>query len=180
MAMRTLTKRENQILSACVVLLAVYVGYNFVYKSFQEKFDTFEERVEAQKLRLIKNQKLLSKQEILDAQYEQLAQRLRQERSDEQEMTLILSEIESVANQIGMRVTDMKPQRVRKVDFYNQFTINLTTDGQLPAILNFIYLLETKPHHFDILEMRLERSSSGSNQLRSLLTLSRILVPKAQ
>jgi len=177
MAIRTLTKRENQILILCAAVLTIYIGYNFVYKSFQERFNSFEERIEAQKIRLTKNQKMLSRQKVLDAQYEQLSQGLRQSRSDEQEMTLILSEIESVANQIGMRVTDMKPQKVRRVDFYNQFTINLTTDSELSAILNFIYLLETRPHNFDILEMRLERSSSGSSQLRCFLTPSRFLVP---
>lgn len=177
MAMRTLTKRENQILMACVVLLAVYVGYNFVYKYFLEKFNSLEEKIEAQKLHLIKNQKLLSKQKAWEIQYEQLTQALRQQRSDEQEMAMILSEIEAVVNQIGLRVTDMKPQRVRKEDFYNLFTINLTTDGSLPAILNFIYLLETRPHNFDILEMRLERGSPGSTELRGLLTLSRISIP---
>ncbi len=177
MAMKKLTGREQQIFIVAAVLLLVYAGYGVVYRSAKEKFSALDEQIEAKNFRLEKNQRILNKQKNIERVYQQLIQDNRQTRPDEQEMTGILAEIEAVANEIALPISDMKPQKVRKEDFYNKFSVNLTMEGDLTPILHIVYLLENKPHLFDIDEIRLEKSSAGSGKMKCLLTMSRILVP---
>ena len=174
--MRTLTNRENKILVVCLILILGFIGYRGVFKSFQEKDADLDARIQSLELLLKKNLEVLGREEHLNQAYEDFSQGKKQTRSKEQEMTMILSQIESIAKEMNMQVSDMKPQKVKESQFFNQFTVSLALEGELIPILHFIYLLEDQPHNFIIDEMRIERSFGRTAGIRCRLKISRILL----
>ena len=93
-------------------------------------------------------------------------------------MASILSEIESVANEINMGVADMKPKKVKRIDFYNNFSATLTVEGELASIIRFLYVLQNTPHFFTADEVYFERSIMRTTQIKCRLVLSKALIPK--
>ena len=92
-------------------------------------------------------------------------------------MAAILSEIESVANQIKLRIDDMKPQKIKKVGFQNNFPVSLAVDGTLSSIIQFLYTLQNSPHYFDIDELYFEKGAMRTSQVKCRLILSKTLIP---
>ena len=92
-------------------------------------------------------------------------------------MSAILAEIESVAREIDLHITDLKPQKVRKGEFLNNFSVSLSANGRLEEITHFLYILQSSPHLFNIEELAIEKSSAQTQILQTRISLSRILIP---
>ena len=125
-----------------------------------------------------KNLKVIQKAKSYEAKYQSLMENFQQKGSDEQMMSAILSEIESVATDAKIRITDLKPQKVKKMGSYNNFSVSLVLDGQLTPIMDFIYTLQNQPHLFSVEELRLDKKSPNTQDLKGYFVLSRSLIPR--
>ena len=167
-----------RLLIFCLLVLMGYVSYHFVVRPIKEKIIDLENKIAVSEKRLRKNLGLSQQRSHIEANYRQYANLLKQNVSDEQQMAMIVDEIGAVANQIQLRVSDTKPKRVRPVDFYNNFSVSLSIDGELKTILHFLYLLQNSPHLFAIDELYIEKGAMRSAQVRCRLSLSKALIPK--
>ena len=177
MTARGLSKREGGILAVCLTLIVIYGGYNLFYKPLIENFSDSDDKIKVAEKRLHNNLKIIRKEKSVNEEYEKYALNFKQKASDEQAMTSILSEIESMANQVSLRISDMQPKRVRKIDFYNNFSVTLTVEGEMPVIIKFLYTLQNPPHLFKVDEIYLEKSAVKSGEVKCRLILSKVLIP---
>ncbi len=175
--MRPLTKRENVILVICLLAGCAYLVKNFVFTFIDENNTTFEDKVKVGEKRLRNNLRILGKEKAVNAEYNKYLPYFAQKASEEQEMATILAQIESVANALSMRVADMKPNKVRRIDFYNNFSVTLTIEGELPAILHFLHTLQNLPNLFSVNEIYFERSSIRASSIKCRLIVSKALIP---
>ncbi|GEM_PF-1075173 len=174
---RPLSSREGVILAVCLVMGFTYFSYRFVFQAMRDRLEEAQNKITVSQKRLNNDLKILRQEAAVEKEYEKYLEDVRQDATEEQEMASMLSEIESVANTIGLHVSDMKPKRVRRVDFYNQFSAALTIEGELSSILEFLYVLQGAPHSFKVDELYLERGIARSAQIKSRISLSKILIP---
>ena len=177
MAAVHLSQRESNILAVCILMIFGYGGFHFIYKPLTKNTETLESRIKVGEKRLHNQLKAVQKEHPVTLEYKKYASHFEQTASDEQEMASILSEIESVANEVNIHIADMKPRKVRRVDFFNDFSVTLTIEGDLPTVIQFLYVLQNQPHLFNDDEVYLEKSSLRSSQMRCRLVLSKILIP---
>ena len=177
MAARRLTLREQQILAIAFFVAFAYFNVHFIFRPLKEKITALENNIRSTQKRFLKNKRIIKKEEAVESEYAKHALSLKQKASDEQEMASILSEVEAVANQLNMRIADMKPNKVKRVDFYNSFSVNLTIEGELATTTHFLYALQNTPHLFKVDEIYFERSSFRASELRCRLILSKALIP---
>ena len=175
---RPLSVRGIRIFVFCLILLMGYLGYYFVLQPTREKIIDLENKIIVSEKRLRKNLGLSKQKAQIDANYGQYASLLKQNVSDDQQEALINAEIAAVANQVQLRISDIKPKKVRPVDFYNNFSVSLSLDGELKTILHFLYLLQNAPHLFAIDEVYIEKGTLRSAQVKCRLSLSKALIPQ--
>ncbi len=174
---RSLSAREMRIFVFCLTLIVGSAGYHFILRPLKENIVDLENKIIVHEKRLRKNLGLVKQKASIDTNYSQYAALLKQNASQEQQMALIIDEIGAVANQVQLRVSDIKPKKVRPVDFYNNFTVSLSVEGELKTILHFLYILQSSPHLFAIDELYIEKGTMRSVQVRCRLSLSKALVP---
>lgn len=177
MMLRRLSSREKTMALVCLTAVAVYAVYYFVIKPMKEEIDKSEKQIAIAEKRLTKNLSVTRQMKTVDEEYEKYKAPLKQKASDEQEMASILSEIESAAGQLDIRVADMKPKKVKRISFYNQFSVSLTIDGQLETITHFLYILQNSPHFLGVDEIRFEKTTIRSSQVKCSIVLSKSLIP---
>lgn len=177
MLLRALSIREKIILSICALLILSYLGVNFIFEPLKARIDGLNNRIGLAELKLKKSNKIIDYQESVENNYKKYAELIKQKANDEQEMSALLSEIESITKEIKISISDMKPSRVRAVDFYKKFSIELEAEGLLEDLTKFIHTLQSQPHFLKIERMRLERRSMRTNTLKSSILISRIRVP---
>lgn len=176
--MRALTKREKNILIICVVLGGAYFGYNGVYKPVTERLDYLDQKAVVLQKQIKKNREMIKNSEQVEKNYAEIVDRFKQVRSNEQEMSAILSEIEDVARGLEMQIADLKPHRVRSEANFNRFSVSLTLSSEISDIVQFIYELQKEPHFFNVEEVRFDKSNQrGKDSLKTSLVLSRFFIP---
>ncbi len=177
MNQKRLSPREIKIFILTLIVLAVYLGFRFLVEPMKENTASLQSQITLNEKRLQKNLNIIRQKEQVGKEYEKYSSLLKQKSSDEQEMTSILSEIESAANILGLRLADMKPKKTKRVDFYNYFSVSLAVDGNLETITHFLYILQNAPYFLNADEVYFEKSSARTSDIRCRLSLSRVLIP---
>ena len=163
-----------------IVLPVTLVGFILnivIIKPIKNLANDMEVEIENSKQRFQKQLKLIEKSKKLEKESEEYLESFRQTVSDGQAMSSILAEIEATASENGMKVSDVKPKRVKKVDFYNQFSVSLSINGQLKDIARFLYALQNLPHLFNVDEFVLEKNVPSAPVMDCRVVLSRIFIP---
>lgn len=171
------TQREKRITILAATVVFVYVFYLVVYIPIKKKGGALDHKIEQAKIQLNKELKVINRSKIFDKNYRDVLEEFRQKGSDEQIMSGILSEVENVAGIARVRISEKKPKKTKKIDFYNNFSVSLSLEGTLTDILHFLYILQNSPHLFNVDELNLTLSSSQGALLRCRLDLSRNLIP---
>lgn len=174
---RRLSKREEKILAICLMALFVYVSHNVIFKTLKEKEFTLGQKIKVEERCLKKELRLIKRSHFIDQEWDKLSTYFKQKKSDEEEMSFILSQIETIASEMNIRLTDLKPKKVKKVDFYNTFSVSVNIDGTTKQIARFVYNAQSSPHHFDITDLRIEKGSSRKSLIKCYVSLSKVLIP---
>ncbi len=175
--MRKFSQRENLLLILTVFVAVMYGGLRWVYRPLTAQMKQLDQQILLKEQTLLKEKHILRREGAVQKAYRRYEQRMKQRFSDSQEMALILSEIEKIANAVGLRLTETKPQKVKKKDFFHQFTVSLSLEGEMPLISRFLYDLEAAPSSFQIDEITLTRRSIRTSLIRCELVVSRFLIP---
>jgi len=173
---RALSKREKGILAAVIVLLLGALGVRGGYLPLKEYQESLQEQIARAEGQLHRSYRVIQKGKIYEQRYGQWLKQFEKTDSDEKMMSRMIAEIEAVASRLSISLSDMKPQRVRHEDIADVFSVSLILDGQFVMIMEFLHVLQGAPHLFLVDEIRMEKKSFNSSDLRCFLVLNRLLV----
>ena len=97
--------------------------------------------------------------------------------SEDEENTLLLKEIESLANKSSVYLVDIKPGGLKKVGTSEKFMINLNCEAQMEQLVDFMYAIENSPRLLIIEKFQIGRKSGESSIARCTMTVSRMVMP---
>jgi len=177
MGLRPFSNREKMIFILCLLMLGAYAIYYLGYKHMKEEIALQQKRILQSERDLKKYNQILQSESAVQEKLNHYKESFKQQSSDEGEMTKILSDIEAVAQKVSIKIINMEPERIKKQDFYNYFSVNVQGQGSLKKICEFLYALEAKPYLFHIDEMRIEKYSVQAGDLKCQFTISRFLIP---
>ena len=169
--------REKNIFFLFLVVCGIYGVYAGIYRPAVFKGREIESDIAEAQMMLAEQAKVIRRARAMGARFDGDLQAMRQTVSNEEVMSLILSEIEAAAGALKVRVTEMKPQGTQKEDFYNKFSVSLTVDGDLKDILQFIHALQGESHHLIVSQFSLERAFQNTKEMLAKLVVNRILIP---
>jgi len=175
---RRLSPREKKIFVACVIMIFAYFGYHALIRPLKERIAVIDGKIESQQRKITAHLRIIKKAEAMEKTYAEIISRYKQDKSNDQVMTAIFTEVEQAAGELGLRISDLKPQRVKKGDNYNRFSVSLTINSEFIEIMEFLHKLQEEPHSFYVDEARFDKSGKrDSTELKTRLVLSKVLIP---
>ena len=178
MTVRTLTKREKRIFAICVALIIVYGVYNGLIRPSGAMDVSLDQNIALQRRKLNKDTRVIEKAASLEGLYNFYFKRFKQTKTNEQVMSGIVAEVEGVAGRAQLQISNINPQKVRRVELFNRFSVSLTMEGQFTDVMHFLHLLQGEPHLFDVEEARIEKGGGHQTTLvRAQFVLSKIFLP---
>ena len=178
MIMNRLTQRERNIFVVCVTLAAVYIGYNFFYKPLIGNKDVLQNKMEKARKKILDNEKILRNAKKANEVYNQYQTEFKQPESNEQTISVLISNIEKEATQMGLTISDMKPKPVKQDKYFNTFSVTLSLEGSWTEILKLLHALQSKPYLLRVDEMNFDRASQvNTTFVRAYLVLSKVYIP---
>lgn len=178
MAARPLTQREKRILAVCVAMIVMYGAYNGLIGPSRTMDDSLDQTIALEQRKLNKNTRVLQRAAALQGLYDSYQERFKQTKTNEQVMSGIVAEVEGVAGGVQLQISNINPQKAKKEEFYNRFSVSLTIEGPFTDIMHFLHLLQGEPHLFDVDEARIEKGAGHQTTIvRTQLVLSKIFIP---
>ena len=162
------------------VLGGVYLVYTFVVSPIILKFEMLNKTIQIKEIKLRKDLKIIEEKGNIESEYAKHSKELRQRKTDEEEVTSLLSNIESVAQSIPISITDMKPRAIKKIDFHKRLAVDIEIEADMDEVTKFIYNLQNGPNLLKIERLRIKTSSSRRktpSKLKGYLLVTKILIP---
>ena len=172
-----LSEREKNIFVLSLSLMAVFLLYQLAFVPMWSKDKILENKIKVLERKLLKAKKKVQKAKMFKDGTASLLLPFKQKGSNEEVMSSILSAVEEAAGKGDVVLADVKPQKVRKEEFGNLFSVDLSVEGELSEVVRFIHQLQNPPNDFQIEEFNMNIRSSRSKVIKTRLMISRILIP---
>lgn len=173
--MRELNSREKIIALVTVSVIAIFVVNKLIITPLRDKADEFDTKLTKTEVSLKKHQSLLDQDVGFGTAYDQAAQSFQQQRSDDEEVADVISVVQSVAANNGMKIETATAQPVKTVDFYKEFAAEITFDATWEKLPQFLYRLQNPPNSFDVKQITIDKDPlNPESALKCRLVVSRI------
>jgi hypothetical protein len=138
--LRTLGKRERQILylTACVVIAAV--AFNFLISPLIARNNQLNQRINLSREKIKKYLSVLKQKSRIQSQYTTLG--LSKAGQGQDTDVGVLSELETLAKGDNIRILEIRPQASQNLNLYKETVIVVRTEASIDNYLKFIYDLE--------------------------------------
>ncbi len=156
-------------------MIMVYIGYLAIFVPLREKNVALDEQVSSLEGQLKKYSRIIQKADRYGPHYQEYMAQYRQTVAPDEFMSHLSSQVVREAEKFNVRMADLKPQKVKKEDFYNNFSISVTLEGSLPEIIKLIHALQGEPHLFIVSEARFNQHYQRASTVQCQFVLSKIL-----
>ncbi len=171
-----LTSRERGIFVLFVLVCGIYAGYAFVYRPSVIERQRIEEDLRLARKKWNDQMKIIRKEQNMPVGFREAIAAMRQENAPEEVMSAILSEIETAARSLKVRITEMKPQGVIKEDVISRFPVSLAVDGSFQELMAFVHMLQAPEHDLKVTQFHLEKGLSDPTALLAKIVVVRMLI----
>lgn len=172
-----LNEREKKIFYVVLALLVALVGYHGIWTPMTHKFSELDDEIFATQMRLRKAKTLIrQKKDVEDASKKYVNLEKMDAGTDEEEIARLLNFIEQTARKDNASLSDVKPQPGKSDRVTKEYTVDLNAEGELSALIEFIYELEHSEQLLRIEKVDMAPKEEKSAILRATLTVTRIVV----
>ncbi len=175
--MRRFSRNEQRLFIITLLAVMIYVGFNWGFKPLRQELDIIRISIADKLSAITKHQRVIRKSSTIIGAYQYYMDNFKQKKNNELVMSSILSEIEQVAGDLGLQISDMKPKRVKKEEYLNRFSVSITTQSGLSEVMKFLHVVQQRPHLFDVEEIRFDKGSRRNDaSVKTNLILTRTLI----
>ena len=172
-----LTKREQRILFICIIMVFIYGAYHWILRPLHDYRLELGTKIDSAQKRIYKNLRIIRKSEMMKDQHGKYLANFKQTVSDEQVMSTLIAEVEGIAGQLSLGITDLKPQKVKHVGPLNYFSVSLGFNSDSKALIQFLHTLQDQTHLFYVKEVNIDKTiMKKENILKAHLILSKIFI----
>ncbi|MCM8800549.1 MAG: type 4a pilus biogenesis protein PilO [Candidatus Omnitrophica bacterium] len=150
-----------------LVIFPIFSRLNALDKEIQEKEAIIK-----------KNLRLLAQKERIIAESNKYSGFLGPLRSEEEEITSLLKEVETLANKSGIYISEMRPAGIKESDTTKRYQLNLSCEGSMEQIAEFMYNIEGSYKLLVIERYQINPKAKESIITRCNITISKIILPK--
>ncbi len=172
-----LNKREKLILALTFIAAGLRMIYNLGVMPYLEKINSLDQEILSLKSKFIKTKALLGKKTEINQELQSYAASITEEKglSNQQQGARILMEIERLAGQSKVRISDIKPLPIKEGEYSRELVIQLKIESGIKELSDFLYRIRGSQEILNIENLQINVKSSDSELLDTLLEIHKIL-----
>jgi Tfp pilus assembly protein PilO len=120
---------------------------------------------------------ILSQKDKILSESAKYATYLSRMKSEDEETTTLLKEIEALANKTAISLIDMKPTALKSAGTYKKFLVNLNCEAQMEQLVDFMYNIENSNKLLVIERYQISPKSKESSIARCSMSIAKIFMP---
>jgi len=184
-----LSQKERIGLSISFAFLALAFLDRLIIGPIKSKFRRVDQEILISEKQLGSDLRNINQKEFIAAEYEKYFEYIKRSGSDDEEVTKILGEIESLARKSSVYLGDMKPRKPREVNFnneyaaetkiegqmYKEYIVEIESEGQMPALVQLLHQLNTSTQILRVEKLRLSPTKNNPDILKASMLITRVL-----
>ena len=173
--LRRLSNREKTLLYVTLGAVGVALWYSYFVGPIVTGWGDLRAEVERRELQYEKYARIAQREATALTEYEHIADCLKIEGSDQEEMADVLKEIESLARN-NIRITNVKPHSVKELGFYKRFNVEIECEARMDQLVRFIYDAEKSDSILRLRRLRVQVKSGDAGLVEVSLLISKLSI----
>jgi len=175
--LNSLSKRERKILYITLfVLLILFIDRLFI-SPIMGRIDTLNKEISQKQTEINRYLLILAQKEKIKQMTNKLNIFLESLKASPDEFTVLLKEIERLANKSAVYLVDMKPAGIREQSAFKKYIINLSCEAQMQQLIEFMYNIESSHKLLTIEKYEITPKSKETGVAVCTLTIAKIVAP---
>lgn len=172
------SKREKVVFYTALFFISLTLVDRLMISPVIYKIKSLNKEIQAKETEIKGNLRLLTHKDRILAESKQYSSYASSLRSEEEEMTSFLKEIENSANKTSIYLIDMKPGGVKEVDSSKRYFVNLNCEAQMEQLVNFMHDIENSDKLLIVDKYQISpKSKESSSIVRCRMTISKVALP---
>lgn len=172
-----LSKREKAVLYGAVIAVFLTIVDRLIIAPISSKMTSLDKAIQEEESRIKTNLHILAQKDKIVANSAKYSSFLTNSKSEEEEITFLLKEIETMSNDASVYLIDLKPMESKSEDLSKKYSVNLNCEGQMEQIIKFMYNIENSKSLLAIERYQITPKSKESSVARCSMTVSKIVIP---
>lgn len=159
---------------AAFVIIAVFVD-RLVVNPLGVKLRRMNKEIALSEKKLAYDLRNIQNRDLIEGEYKKHKDFVKKSAvSDEEDVSNMLAEIEALARSAGVDLVDIKPLAPRQVDFYKEYSAEVTIEGGMEHIVTFLHQLNGSPQLLRAVKLRLGVKQKDSPGLKATLLVTNV------
>ncbi len=171
-----LSKREKYIVYISITIIVAVFFDRAVLHPLANRIKKLNREILLQEKRLERSLYILSQENLVVSEHKKYTQHVKQSRSDEEEKSELLSEIEKLARKSSVFLRDIKLDLTEKIGPYKQYTVAIEIESKIDYLVDFIYQVENSPRLLRVKNFYLTPKKKKSSVLKAQVTITELLI----
>ncbi|MFH1507742.1 MAG: GspMb/PilO family protein [Candidatus Omnitrophota bacterium] len=171
-----LSKREKIIFYLALLAISFTLLDKLIINPILLKIGDLNQQIKDKELQVRTSLRILAQKERIASEGTKYASYINGLKSDPEELTGILKEIENLANKSSVYLLDLKPAGLKDLGSSKKFLISLNCEGQMEQLIDFFYNIESSDKLLSIDKYQITPTSKESSIAKATLTIS-IMAP---
>jgi len=172
-----LNKREKTILyAAAFVVLLTLLDRMLIYPVYS-KIKMLSLSIKEKESGIVKDMRVISQKDRILSEAAKYVPFVSSADSEEENLTALLKEVESMADKNSLYIIDMKPAGVKEEkDKTKKYTVNFSCEGQMDQIMAFMYSVENSNSLLTVERYQISPKSKESTVAQCSMTISKVVM----
>lgn len=178
-ALGRLSKREKMIFYGAVIIVSATLLDRVVLYPIYFRMESLNKDIKDKSAGIKRNLRLLAQKDKILAESVKYSVYTSIPKSEDEETTSLLKEIENLANKSSVYLVDMKPSGQKDMGSSKKYLVNLNCEGQMEQLTEFMYNIENSSKLLGIEKYQISPKSKESSVAKCSMAISKIVIPAA-
>lgn len=175
-AISRLSKKDKLLLYVAIIIVSLLLFDWLVIRTFSGLTAGLDKQIQDKEAQIRTDLKILAQKQRIEIQRANYGSYLGLGTTDNEEFTLILKEVETLANKAGINLVDMKPGGVKESGSSKKYQITLNCEGTMEKIAEFMYEVETAKKLFTVEKYEMTPKSKDTALVKCSMTISNLVL----
>jgi len=172
-----LSKREQFILYIAAFFIALTLLDRLIIEPIFSKMQSLDKEIQEKETAIRRNAHVVVQKDRILAEVAKYTSFLSTAKSEDEEITSFLKEIENLADKSSVYLIDMKPSGVKDLGSSKKYLLNLNCEAQMEQLADFMYNIENSNKLLTIDKYQISPKSKESSIAKCSISISKMVIP---
>ncbi len=174
---KRLSKREKVVLYTAIFIISLTFLDGLIINPILSKLVTLNAQIQEKEEGIRRNLRILARRDKIISESSKYKAFMDNYKTEEEEATSILKEVERLAKKNSIDLAEMAPRReIRQGAESKEYSITLTCEAEMKQILNFLYDIENSRKLLTVRRYEIGPKGRDSNVAQCSMTVSKLVM----